>query len=82
MKITNNKAAVLAIMLMLLSLACNTMIYQKASVRITGKATDEGYVTICLNNRPSLGEFPDDLTLREGEAFFISFPTLICISPI
>ena len=70
MKLTHNKVAFLAILFMLISLSFNIIIYQKASIQITGKATAQGYVIICLNRPPILNEFPTNLTAEEGETFF------------
>lgn len=69
MRLTNNKVAVLAILLMLISLICNTMLYQKTGIYITGKATAQGYVAICINHPPVLNEFASNLTVKEGGLF-------------
>lgn len=66
MKLTNNKVAFLAIMLMLISLICNALIYQKAGIQITGKAANNGYVVICVNHPPRLNAFLSNLTVKEN----------------
>jgi len=53
MRLTNNQMALLAILFMIVSLVGNSIVYQRASMAITGKATT-GQLSICLNHPPVL----------------------------
>lgn len=54
MRLTNNQIAFLAILFTIISLVCNSIIYQRASIAVTGKSTATADLKICLNRPPVL----------------------------